>query len=262
MTNVANFKIATWNVNSIKVRQDQVLEYLQTSKIDTLILQELKCTKDMFPCEKFKDNNYNLEILGQPTYNGVAVISKHPIKKINCTLYPEKEEESARFLHVLINNINVICVYFPNGNPIDTPKFEYKIEFTNKVIDYVQNLMKTERDIIIGGDFNIALLDKDVYSKKAFVNDAIFLEESRSLMQHFLNIGLYDTFRTLNNDKIQFSWWSYQNKGYQNNYGALIDYILASPYLIDRLQSSYIDQKIRENERPSDHCPVVAEFCI
>ncbi len=254
-------KLATWNVNSIRTRKNHVKEWIQNENIDVLMLQELKCKDEDFPLDFFQNLGYNCEFFGQKAYNGVAILSRLPMEIIHKGL-PNFQDEKSRWIEVKIANIRVISSYFPNGNLVeDEKKFGYKKEYMAKVYEYIKPLLLKDEEIILGGDYNVAPNDFDVYSIKAMAHDAICQPQSKKDFQALLNLGLYNTLDVASPIRSGiFSWWSYQSGGFNKNQGALIDFLLCSPKLIDKLESSHVDTQPRSWQQPSDHAPVVATF--
>ncbi len=255
-------KISSFNVNSINVRLDIVINYLIESKIDILFLQEIKCTKENFPYKEFEKLGFNVEVNGQKSYNGVAIISKFPINLISKTLPYLNDETDAqsRFLEVKILDFRMVCVYVPNGNPTDGEKYLYKLNWLKKLYEYCKKINLTNEKFIIGGDFNIIQQNLDCYDPNAWVNDALFTHEVRKLFTQIKNLGFLDSYRVLNPYLQRYSFWDYQSGAWQKDNGIRIDLFLVSASVVDLLTESGIDQKQRSLERPSDHTPVWIEL--
>ena len=250
--------ISSFNVNSIKVRLEIVKNYLIDNNIDILLLQETKCQNDNFPIEEFKQLGYEVVVNGQKSYNGVAIISKYPIDVIEKKFfkYDSEYEDQARFLDVKILDYRLICIYAPNGNPIGTLKYEYKLKWFNEFYSYCKKLYNTNEKVIIGGDFNIIQKEIDCYDTKAWENDALFTEEIKKTLKRILNIGYVDSYRIKNNDIKSYSFWDYQNGAWQKDHGIRIDLLLLSPETLDLLFDCGIDKNLRALQRPSDHTPI------
>jgi exodeoxyribonuclease-3 len=251
-------KIVSWNVNSIKARRDHVLAYLTSESPDVLMIQELKGVE--FPSEIFEEIGYHSVYKSQKAYNGVAILSKTPITLIHDELPGDSSDEQARYLEVDIQSTRMIGIYLPNGNPVDTDKFTYKLGWMERLKTRLQALREDGIDFLIGGDFNIIPEDKDCYDPKAWENDAATRPESRALYRSYENMGLYDAFRMKNKAAGQFTFWDYQAGAWQKDNGIRIDHFLLTPALIDRLQSCAVDKKPRGQEKPSDHTPIYIEI--
>ncbi len=252
-------KIASWNVNSIKARKDHVLKWLDDTQTDILFMQELKGVEDNFPKSDFEDREYHLTINGQKTYNGVAIASKYPITVISDEIL--EGDEQARFLDVEINGIRMINVYCPNGNPVDSEKYPYKLNWTKKLIYHLNSLFQKQIPFLIGGDFNIIPMDIDCHDPQAWKGDALFRQESWDLWRTMKNIGLYDAYRMIHPYEADcYSFWDYQAGAWPQNKGIRIDHFLLSPEIADRLQDCHIDRTPRGWEKASDHTPIIIEI--
>ncbi|MDC1086755.1 exodeoxyribonuclease III [Alphaproteobacteria bacterium] len=256
-------KIASFNVNSIKMRLQNVLEWLESSKTDIILMQETKTIDENFPCLDFKKKGFEVTFCGQKSYNGVAIASKFQIEEIsrNLPYYDEitVEDNQARFLHVKIKNMNVICIYLPNGNPAPGDKYEYKISWMRRLIKYTREIYEKNEPIILGGDFNVIQSEIDCYDLSKWTNDALYLEPTRKKMKELINIGFIDSFRLLHPNFKEYSFWDYQAGAWQKDNGIRIDLFLISPEIVDRLLNAGIDKKPRGKEKPSDHTPIWIE---
>ncbi len=249
-------RIATWNVNSIRVRIKQVLDFLKNYSIDVLLMQEIKCTNKMFPLSVFENTGFNCAVYGQKTYNGVAVVSKYIIDDINTGSKIFEKDLSARYIDCFINGIRVVCVYVPNGKEINTPYYLYKLEFLDKLIKHLSGIVKIE-NTIIGGDFNIALSDLDVWDVSLWFNRNCCSGAEREKFQHLLDLGFKDVFReNLGNRKL-FTWWDYRHNCFKLNHGLRLDYLLTSKNI--NVLSRQRCTKMRALLRPSDHAPILIE---
>ena len=256
-------KIASFNVNSIKMRLQNVLEWLESSKTDIILMQETKTIDENFPYLDFKKKGFEVTFCGQKSYNGVAIASKFQIEEIsrNLPYYDEitVEDNQARFLHVKIKNMNVICIYLPNGNPAPGDKYEYKISWMRRLIKYTREIYEKNEAIILGGDFNVIQSEIDCYDLSKWTNDALYLEPTRKKMKELINIGFIDSFRLLHPNLKEYSFWDYQAGAWQKDNGIRIDFFLISPEIVDRLLNAGIDKKPRGKEKPSDHTPIWIE---
>ncbi len=257
--NKITMKIASFNVNSIKVRLEHVKKFLIEENIDVLLLQELKCIKENFPFNEIENLGFKVIVNGQKSYNGVAIISKFPIKLISNFL-PNisngKDDGQARFLDVKILDFRIICVYLPNGNPIETEKYEYKLNWLKRLTSYCKKLYQTNEKIIIGGDFNIIQKDIDCYDPKVWINDALFTDKVKNYLKEILNFGFVDAYRIIKPSSQEYSFWDYQNGAWQKDHGIRIDLFLLSPEVADLLDDTGIFKKIRGHSKPSDHVPI------
>ena len=249
-------KIATWNVNSVRRRLPNLLEWLKDASPDIVLLQETKVTDDQFPREEIEDLGYNLAVVGQKAYNGVAILSKSSIEVTQQVLPGDSSDNHARYLEALIGTIRVASIYLPNGNPIGTEKFAYKLKWMERLADRAKELLESEGAVIFGGDFNICPTDDDVYDPEGFADDALCQPESRNRYRTLCHLGLTDAFWTLHPTPGSYSYWDYQAGSWNKDNGLRIDHLLLSPEAADRLQESGIDKGPRGKESPSDHTPV------
>ena len=253
-------KISTFNINSIKMRSTIVTNWLDESKTDILLMQETKSIDENFPHKEFEDKGFNVIFSGQKAYNGVAIVSKFKIEEIsrNLPIYndDELEDDQARFLHVKILNINIICLYLPNGNPAPGPKFDYKINWMKRLIKYSSDIYNNNEPLILGGDFNVIQNNNDCYDISKWLDDALYLEDTRKLMKEIINIGLLDSYRIKYPDSREYSFWDYQAGAWQKDNGIRIDFLLISPEIVDLLEDVGIDKSPRGLSKPSDHTPV------
>jgi exodeoxyribonuclease-3 len=247
-------KIVSWNVNSIKARADHVLRYLTEQSPNVLMVQELK--GEILPEDTFKDAGYNIEYKGQKAYNGVAIFSKHAISKVSSALPGDDSDDQARYLEVDINNIRMINIYAPNGNPLGTEKFPYKLGWMDRLITRVKHLRQNKIPFIIGGDFNIIPAGIDCYDPKAWKDDALFQPESIAKYRALINLGLTDAFRVFDTRAEQYTFWDYQAGAWPKNNGIRIDHFLTCPELTDRLTGCEIHKEPRGWDKPSDHTPI------
>ncbi len=253
-------KIVTWNVNSIKSRLPHVSAYLKDVSPDVLLLQELKCTEDAFPRPELEDAGYNIALVGQKTYNGVAILEKHPIEIEQRSLPGDPGDEQARYIEAIVGRVRVASMYLPNGNPIDTEKFSYKLAWMDRLIDHVRTLLAYEELLVLGGDYNVCPTDDDVYDPDAFANDALCHPETRARFRALCHLGLTDALRALHPQLGLYTFWDYQAGCWNKDLGLRIDHLLLSPQAADRLIASGVDKGPRGKEKPSDHTPVWCEL--
>ncbi|MGC6517952.1 MAG: exodeoxyribonuclease III [Candidatus Puniceispirillaceae bacterium] len=255
-------RIATWNVNSVKARLAHVIEYCKAGHTDILLLQELKMTDENFPYEAFADIGWQVAVHGQKTYNGVAILSPHPIEQVERRLAGDDEDEQARFIQAKIMGLHVASLYLPNGNPCPGPKFDYKLKWMDRLHEVASDLLASERPVILGGDYNIIPQAIDCYDENAWQGDALYHEESRSRFFKLLHLGYTDAFRSIHPNGPHFSFWDYQAGAWQKNNGIRIDHLLLSPEAANRLSGAGIDKGPRGLERASDHTPVWCELTM
>lgn len=249
-------RIATWNVNSIKARMPLVTAWLQTAAPDVLLLQELKGLE--FPATDFEALGYTSVAVTQKTYNGVAVLSREPITCVNTTLAGDDKDSHARFLETTIGGVRVVNIYLPNGNPVGTEKFTYKLAWMDRLRVQMDRWLKSDLPTIIGGDFNVIPEDLDCDKPANWTRDALFQPETRERFRAMLTSGYTDAFRSLHPDQGGlFTYWDYFRQAFERNRGVRIDHFLLSPNLAARLDGCEIDRAPRTQERPSDHTPVI-----
>lgn len=253
-----SIKIASWNVNSIKARKNHVLKYLQDTDLDVLMIQELKGLE--FPAEDFKAIGYETAAVTQKAYNGVAVFSKTPITVILDHLPGDDSDEQARYIEFETNGIRLIDIYLPNGNPIGTEKFTYKLAWMERLRLRLKELKENNIPFAIGGDFNIIPEDKDCHDPKAWAGDALKQPESIAAFRALINLGLTEAYRIYNKSAGQYTFWDYQRGAWQKDDGIRIDHFLLSPEIADRIQNCTIDKTPRGWDKPSDHTPITIEI--
>ncbi|MDE2428571.1 MAG: exodeoxyribonuclease III [Burkholderiales bacterium] len=250
-------KIATWNVNSLKVRLPQVLRWLESTPVDVLCIQETKLTDDKFPQAEIEAAGYHVAFTGQKTYNGVAILSKFPLSEIQKN-NPQFEDEQQRIIAATIEGIRIICAYVPNGQALDSDKFQYKLQWLASLKEWVQKEMQQYSQLALLGDYNIAPEDKDVHDPVAWEGMNLVSPQEREALQSLIGLGLTDSFRLFEQAEKSFSWWDYRALGFRLNKGVRIDHILLSPSLTKQCTSCVIDRTPRKWEQPSDHAPVIA----
>lgn len=251
-------RIASWNVNSIKSRLGHVKDWLTKKQPDVLMLQELKGME--FPEMEFAALGYKSAFVPQKAYNGVATLSKHPIEVHSARLPGDDADEQARYLEATINDVRLINIYLPNGNPVDSEKYPYKLAWMDRLRARLETLRAENVSFAAGGDFNVIPEDRDCYDPAGWREDALFRIETRQKFRALLNLGLTDAFRVNDNAPARYTFWDYQAGAWPANKGLRIDHFLLSPAVTDRLQSCIVDTVPRGLENPSDHTPIVIEL--
>lgn len=249
-------KIASWNVNSIKIRLEQVKSLLIQENIDILSLQETKIIDADFPLQVFTEMGYCVEFSGQKSYNGVAIISKKPITNIETNI-PNFPDSQKRIIAASIADLRIINLYVPNGGAIDSEKYQYKLEWLNHITKFLEDQLRNFPNLIVVGDFNIAPHDVDVHDPKAWEGSTLVSAKEREALQNILNLKLYDSFRKFTQEPNYFTWWDYRAASFRRNLGLRIDLILVSEPLLKHCLSNQIITQFRKDPRPSDHAPVV-----
>lgn len=262
-------KIATWNVNSIKARMHAVLAWLEAEQPDVACLQEIKTVDADFPRLEIEALGYNVETHGQKSYNGVALLSKTPMEDIRRGLPGDDTDEQARYIEALVSTdrgaVRVASIYLPNGNPVgdnpmESPKYTYKLDWMDRLRTHAIELLKHEEPLVLAGDYNVIPRPVDTHDPHGWWGDALFRQETLNAFHAIRNIGLYDLFDQFDGRDGQYTFWDYQGGAWQNNLGIRIDHLLCSPQAIDRAQGIAIHKMTREGVKPSDHVPVVGEF--
>jgi exodeoxyribonuclease-3 len=257
-------RIATWNVNSIRQRTENLAAWLRESRPDIVCLQETKCQDDTFPREPFEAMGYNVALHGQKTFNGVAILSKLPFDEVTPRLPGDPEDDHARFIEAVVSTpgggLRVASIYLPNGNPPNTDKYSYKLKWMRRLFEYSRERLKLEEALILGGDYNVIPAEVDVHNPELWVNDALFLPATRTAFRTLKNLGLTDAIRATTDDPGVYTFWDYQAGAWQKNNGIRIDHLLLSPQAADRLVSAGIDKHVRAWQKPSDHVPVWVEL--
>ena len=252
-------KIISWNVNSVRARITNILDYIKQVKPDILLLQEIKTEDKNFPIEEFQKNGYYCYVHGQKSYNGVAIISKVEVENINKDFINDELKQSRILtgqIQLKRKKIDLINIYVPNGNPVDTVKYDYKKKWLKKFISKVKIKLSQNPNLIIAGDFNIIPEEIDVYNFKRYENDALGKLEIRKKFRELLNLGLDDIYRLKNKDKQEYTFWDYFAGSWQKNYGMRIDHFLLSKNLLENIQTIIINKKPRSKVKPSDHTPI------
>jgi exodeoxyribonuclease-3 len=252
-------KLATWNVNSLKVRLPQVLDWLAANPIEVLCLQETKQQDADFPEDEVQAAGYHSVFIGQRTYNGVAILSREPASDVQ-TGIPGFEDEQKRVIAATFGDLRVVCVYIPNGQSIDSDKYQYKLGWLRALHDWLKQELVRYPKLVLLGDYNIAPEDRDVHDPAAWVGNVLVSEPERDAFRALQALGLKDSYRLFEQPEKTFSWWDYRMMAYRRNMGMRIDHILISEPLVSQCKSCVIDKAPRKLERPSDHTPVVVEL--
>ena len=251
--------ISSWNVNSIRARILNVQEYLKKFNPDVVLVQEIKTQDETYPYDGVKKINYESYVFGQKSYNGVAILSKKKLDNIQKDIFKDKNKQS-RIITADIKYkskvIKLINIYTPNGNPVDTEKYDYKLYWLDSFIKTIKKNLKENSNIIIGGDFNIIPAAEDVHNPKSYENDALFRLEIRKKFREIINLGFFDTYRYIFPDKEGYTFWDYMSGAWQKNNGMRIDHFLVSSSLIDSIKDVKINKYPRGREKPSDHTPI------
>jgi exodeoxyribonuclease-3 len=256
-------KIISWNVNSVRARIENIKNYIKDSTPDVLLLQEIKTQNENFPNDEFKNLGYTSYVFGQKSYNGVAIISKHKLDNTNNNFIKDDLNQSRIItaeLKLKKKKIELINIYVPNGNPVDTEKYEYKKSWLKKFITNVKKKIQNNSNILIAGDFNIIPEEIDVHDFKRYENDALGRLEIRKKFRELINLGFKDVYRFKNKTKQEYTFWDYFASSWQKNYGMRIDHFLLSNGLIENIKSININRKPRSREKPSDHTPIELEI--
>ena len=257
-------RIATWNVNSVKQRVDNLTAWLSERRPDIVFLQETKCVDEAFPREPFEALGYNVAVHGQKAFNGVAVFSKFPLEDVTARLPGDDNDSHARFLEAVVSTrqgaLRLASVYLPNGNPAGTEKYAYKISWMDRLIHYARERLQLEEPLVLGGDFNVIPTELDARFPDHWVNDALFLPRTRRKFRTLYHLGLTDALRAGNDGPGPYTFWDYQAGSWQKNDGIRIDHLLLSPQAADRLLGAGVDKHVRGWEKPSDHVPVWADL--
>jgi exodeoxyribonuclease-3 len=252
-------RIASWNVNSIRARIVHLTDWLKNNSPEVMLLQELKSPS--FPAEVFTDLGYESAAVTQKAYNGVAVLSRRPIQTVSTSLVGDEADTHARFLEVLIDNVRIVNIYLPNGNPIGSDKFAYKLAWMDRLAEQLEVWRRDPTPTIVGGDFNVIPEDIDCHKPSSWMRDALFQPEPRTRYRAMLGLGYTDAFRSLHpGEGGHFTFWDYFRQAFEHNRGIRIDHFLLSPGISPRLRSCVIDVEPRRREKPSDHAPIIATF--
>jgi exodeoxyribonuclease III len=252
-------KLATWNVNSLNVRLPHVIDWLASDQPDVLCLQETKQEDTKFPYDALKEVGYNAVHSGQKTYNGVAILSPHAIEDVQFGI-PNYIDEQKRVVSATINGIRIVCAYIPNGQAVDSDKYQYKLGWLNALTIWLKNELEIYPNLALLGDYNIAPEDRDCHDPAAWIGQVLVSEPERAAFKQLVALGLHDSFRLFEQPEKSFSWWDYRMMGFRRNFGMRIDHILVSDALKPACKCCVIDKTPRKLERPSDHTPVILEL--
>jgi exodeoxyribonuclease III len=259
--------IATWNINGVKARLETAVAWLKEASPDVACLQEIKSEDAPFPRETFEALGYHVETHGQKGFNGVAILSKTPLSDVMRGLPGDDGDEQARFITARVAPpddsallpVRVACLYLPNGNPLGTEKFPYKLAWMERLIAFAETCLEREEPLVLAGDYNVIPDARDLHSEKAWIDDALYQPESRGALRRLEALGYTDALRAVS-DQPHFTFWDYQAGAWQKNHGIRIDHLLVSPQLADRLAGVRVDDHVRGWEKPSDHVPVIGQF--
>lgn len=255
-------KIATWNVNSINIRLEQMLKWGEANQIDVICLQETKCVDEKFPLEEINNAGYQAAFLGQKSYNGVAILSKHEIEDVQKNFHDDTLDAPKRLIAATVKGVRIVNTYIPNGTEIWTDKFTFKLDWLQRLRRFFDEHYGKDENVLLCGDFNVAPDERDVWSVAAWEGKLHFSKPERAAIHHVKQWGFVDVFRQINGDEKIYSWWNYREGAFFKNQGLRIDHIWTSKSLAEKCVGCWVDKKPREGERPSDHAPVVAEFKV
>ena len=254
-------RLATWNVNSIKARLDAVLAWMDEARPDVIALQEIKCVDDAFPRLEFEAKGYHTLVAGQKSYNGVALISRHPFEDPRIGLDGDPTDEQARYIEATVKGVRLASIYLPNGNPMGTEKFSYKMSWMDRLHARAEALLQDGAPTALMGDFNVIPEPEDCYSPSAWRDDALFQPQTRAKFRALCWLGFYDAYRTMKPQAPSaFTFWDYQGGSWQKDQGIRIDHILLSASALDRLTNVDIDRRPRGQPKASDHTPIWCEI--
>ena len=253
-------KIAAWNVNSIRARLPAALAWLDDAAPDVVLLQEIKTVADGFPAPEFEERGYRCAVVGQKSYNGVAILSKYPLDDVRTALPGGEPDGQARYVEDWIDagdsGLRAASIYLPNGNPVDSEKYRYKLAWMERLADHAAALLGAEEPAVLGGDYNVIPAPEDVYDPAAWADDALFRLETRRRFRALLNLGYTDAFRAMHAEAGRYTFWDYQGRAFEADRGLRIDHLLLSPQAADRLSACDIDIAPRGRRKASDHTPV------
>lgn len=249
-------RIASWNVNSAKARQDHILDYLKAGSADVLLIQETKTQDVNFPVDLYQDAGWNVVFHGQKSYNGVAIAARQPLTDVMSGLPGDAEDEQARYMEATIDGVRVATIYLPNGNPAPGPKFDYKLAWMERLNKRAEKLLRDEIPVVLAGDFNVIPQDIDCYDPPGWEGDALTRAESRAAFNRLSLLGYTDALRACHPGQVLYSYWDYQAGAWQKDNGVRIDHLMLSPEAADRLVAAEVDKGPRGLEKPSDHTPV------
>lgn len=252
-------KLATWNVNSLKVRLSQLLDWMERRAPDVVCLQETKCEDMGFPAQEIRARGYEVVFSGQKTYNGVAIVSRCAAQDVSVGI-PGFEDAQKRVLAATVDGVRVVCVYCPNGESVESPKYAYKLAWYAALRAWLAGELQRHPRLAVLGDFNVAPEERDVHDPKLWAGKVLFSEPERAALRALFDLGLHDSFRLFDQPERSFSWWDYRMNAFKRNLGLRIDHILLSANLAGDCTACTVDKEARKAERPSDHAPVIAEL--
>jgi exodeoxyribonuclease-3 len=256
-------KIATWNVNSINARLETIVDWFEAERPDVACLQEIKCVDEKFPTEAFVRLGYNVEINGQKSYNGVAILSRTPLEDVRRGLPGDPQDDHARYIEALVSGerpVRVASIYLPNGNPIGADKFAYKLNWMKRLQAHARELLALEEILVLAGDYNVIPEPMDADNPASWMGDALFQPETRAAFRALKWVGLTDAYMAADGAPGGYTFWDYQAGAWRRNHGIRIDHLLLSAPAADRLRSVAIHRDVRGADKPSDHVPVVADL--
>lgn len=253
-------KIATWNVNSIRMRAERLLRWLERNRPDVICLQELKATDDQVPLPSLEAAGYHVAAFGQPTYNGVAILSRRPLEDVRRGLDDDVDDPAARLISARVDGLRIVCAYVPNGQSMGSDKAAYKVEWLGRLRRYLERTAKTSDRLLLCGDFNVARDDKDVAFPQRWASSVLFHPEMRRALEGLISWGLVDVFRRHHPQGGVYSWWDYRMLSFPKGDGLRIDYVFATEALVPECVGVTIDRDERKGKQPSDHAPVVVEL--
>jgi len=255
-------KIATWNVNSIRARQQRLMAWLASAQPDVLCLQELKCVDAEFPAEALREVGYHAASFGQKTYNGVALLAKQEIHDVTRGLLDGVEDAHARLISGTVQGVRIVSAYAPNGQEVDSPAYQYKLEWYRRLRRHLDAHYKADAPLVLCGDWNVAPEDVDVHDPALWKDQTLCSVREREVLKALLGFGLLDTFRKHSQETGKYSWWDYRMLAFPKNKGLRIDQVYATAKLAEACTSAGIDREARKGQQPSDHAPVWAEFSL
>ena len=259
-------RVATWNVNSVKQRLDHLLLFLSDAQPDVLSLQELKCVDEAFPRAEVEGAGYNVSVHGQKAFNGVAILSKRPLEDVRRGLPGDPADEQARYLEGVVSTgsgvLRVASIYLPNGNPVGTPKYDYKLSWMGRLAEHARALLSLEEPLVLAGDYNVIPEGRDAADPTAWVNDALFLPDTRARFRELANLGLQDALRLCDDRSGVYSFWDYQAGAWGRNQGIRIDHLMVSAQAADLLTGVTVRKDVRGWDKPSDHVPVMIDLAL
>lgn len=260
-------KIATFNINGVKARLPRLIEWLDEFSPDVACLQEIKSIDENFPRLELEDKGWNVETFGQKSFNGVALLSKHPVENIRRALpgldgNDDESDDHARYIEGTVKGVRIASIYLPNGNPQPGPKFDYKLAWMDRLIERAKYLLTLEMPVVLAGDYNVIPHDEDCHNPAAWVDDALTQPESRQRLRALINLGYLDAIRQITPSGPCYTYWDYQRGAWQKDHGIRIDHLLLSPQAADILKDAQVDRLPRAKEKASDHTPVWVDLDV